>query len=344
MPESAFELDEIDRQIVAGLQVWPRAPWRQVGEVLNIDATTAARRWARIHEAGYAWFSTYLLRRYTDPVTGLSRERLLRALVEMQIQPSKKDAALRRLQHHESLLILRSTIGEWNVSLDWQGRSIRDLEAFLKDEVSNIDGLIAVRSFPLVQRPLHGGSWRYESLSLAQEDALREMQRKHLFDPSPIPGSWHASDAAIIDLLHEDARMSYSEIAQRTGFSVATAKRHLSHLLSNGDLVIRCDLARNLSMRPVTVRFLANAPVSDMAETVRKLSEFPGVRSCSVLLGKYNLMINAWLHGIHESMDFESKLLVVAPTLEILERDLVTTLHRHGGRDLGDLGLAAVDH
>src|SRR4051794_18682255 len=56
MRESA-DLDVLDRLLVTALQTSPRANWQQIGQLLDISASTAARRWDRLTESGLAWFS-----------------------------------------------------------------------------------------------------------------------------------------------------------------------------------------------------------------------------------------------------------------------------------------------
>jgi DNA-binding Lrp family transcriptional regulator len=52
-------LDELDHLLVTALQTAPRADWRSIGAALDVDPTTAARRWARLTSAGLAWMSCY---------------------------------------------------------------------------------------------------------------------------------------------------------------------------------------------------------------------------------------------------------------------------------------------
>lgn len=58
MRESA-ELDDLDLLLVTALQTAPRATWQQLGQVLGVTASTAARRWERLTGAGLAWLSCH---------------------------------------------------------------------------------------------------------------------------------------------------------------------------------------------------------------------------------------------------------------------------------------------
>src|SRR5882672_4946001 len=58
MRESA-NLDELELRIINALQINPRASWTTVGQVLDVDPSTVARRWARLVDTGRAWISVY---------------------------------------------------------------------------------------------------------------------------------------------------------------------------------------------------------------------------------------------------------------------------------------------
>ncbi|MEK0100560.1 AsnC family protein, partial [Streptomyces sp. A475] len=47
--------EETDLALVDALQTDPRAPWSRIGPAVGVDATTAARRGARLERAGLAW-------------------------------------------------------------------------------------------------------------------------------------------------------------------------------------------------------------------------------------------------------------------------------------------------
>jgi DNA-binding Lrp family transcriptional regulator len=51
MKDSATSTDD-DRLLIGALQVAPRAPWSDIGQVLGVSAVTASRRWDRISAAG----------------------------------------------------------------------------------------------------------------------------------------------------------------------------------------------------------------------------------------------------------------------------------------------------
>lgn len=335
-------LDTTDGQILHALQIWPRASWTDIGRILNIDPMTASRRWSRMQEAGVAWLSSYPLimsrRPPSDLESGL-RISYHSAVIELQVKPNKLRSVLAELSDVPELRIIRSTLGEWNLSLDWTGASADTLEEFILYRLSRIKGIRATRTFAIMQTPIEGSSWRYEALTTEQEVAVRQVQRDDLFDPAPPAGFWHPLDAQIIALIEEDPRMSYTEMARRADSTVTRMKRHATHLMRARDVIIRCDLSRKYSTRPITLRVFASVPPAEIAETIQRLKTFPEIRSCSLLLGKYNLMLNVWLAEMRNAPAFEAHLIEQIPHLRVEERDLVTRLARHSWMTMNEDGL-----
>jgi len=341
MQEPAIVLEKLDNQILHALHIWPRVSWATLGALLNIDAATASRHWARMHESGVAWFSAYTsskTRHLRGADSHLAAANSVSAVVELRVSPSELSSVFEQLQVLDELNMIRATLGEWNISLDWRGSSIDDLATFVNQRLARIEGVQASRSFAITYVPIDGSSWRYEGLSPDQEAKLRKMQRDDLADPVPFTEYWHPIDDRIIELIQKDARMSYTEMARRTDSVVGTVKRHLGHLLRNRDLVIRCDQARQYSSHPVTVRYFASVPAANSSEVIAQLAELPEIRACVVLLGRYNLMMNVWLGSLIDASRFEAKLARRLPEVRIEERDLVTRYYVHNGARIREDG------
>ncbi len=341
MQEPAITLERVDNQILHALHIWPRVSWAALGALLNIDAATASRHWARMHESGVAWFSAYTpsssrhRRAGESPFPSVNP---ISAVVELRVSPQALSRVFEQLQSLDELYMVRATLGEWNISLDWRGPSIDMLAAFVNHRLAQIDGVQAARSFAITYVPIDGSSWQYEGLTPDQEAKLRKMQRDDLVDPVPFTDYWHPIDDRIIGLIKEDARMSYTEMARRTDSVVGTVKRHLGHLIRNRDLVIRCDQARQYSSHPITLRYFASLPAANSSEVIAQLEDFPEIRACSVLLGRYNLMMNVWLGSLIDASRFEAKLARRLPEVKIEERDLVTRYYVHNGARIREDG------
>ncbi|MFC7741398.1 AsnC family transcriptional regulator [Nocardiopsis composta] len=52
-------MHEFDLSLINALQLTPRAAWSDLAPILDVDATTLARRWRRLEEAGLARITVF---------------------------------------------------------------------------------------------------------------------------------------------------------------------------------------------------------------------------------------------------------------------------------------------
>lgn len=87
--QSAIVADEVDLKIVNCLQLHPRASWTLVGEALDIDPVTVARRWQRLSSTGIAWV--------TGRATGQGTPESCLAVVELSCSATETLAIAERV-------------------------------------------------------------------------------------------------------------------------------------------------------------------------------------------------------------------------------------------------------
>ena len=91
-------LDPIDRRLVHALQIEPRASWNELSPVIGVDASTLARRWARLREEGIAWVTGH-------PTLGQI------SIMEIDCERAKMDAVIQELQRDPAVYVLDVTSG-----------------------------------------------------------------------------------------------------------------------------------------------------------------------------------------------------------------------------------------
>ena len=95
--------DELDLAIVNCLQLQPRASWTLVGEALDVDPVTVARRWQRLSSAGIAWVS--------GRATGQGRPESCLAVVELSCSAAQTLAIAERVTELPHVLSVEHTSG-----------------------------------------------------------------------------------------------------------------------------------------------------------------------------------------------------------------------------------------
>lgn len=313
-------LDALDRKIIQSLQVWPRAPWSVLGGVLEVDPITISRRWDRMQQHGVAWISAY-------PVSqGIAWDDV-GALVELRVQPSEILNIVEALRNIPAVGTIRSMVSDWNISLDTRARSMAGLEKFLIEELGAIPGVLSFRSSLTAEVAIEGSSWRLNELSAAAEKQLAELADRSLGSEEAESG-FHEVDLDIIRVMFQDGRATVNHIASEIGASINTVKKHLHHLLKGKNLILRCDMARAVSGWPVTVRFLGVIPLQKQAHIVERLKKIAEIRSCLILVGPNNVMLNVWLKSYSDISKFEAYLTKTLPELEIRDRSVITSFSK----------------
>ncbi|MFR9794922.1 Lrp/AsnC family transcriptional regulator [Streptomyces sp. MS06] len=307
LPESAA-LDELDLRLVTVLQGSPRADWREVGAALGVDPSTAARRWARLSEAGNAWFSCY--------PTGLEGVPLIVAFVEVDCAPGRLYEVAAELAGDPHVFTVEHVTGGRNLVLTCAFGSLAELARYTGMRVGTLPGVAASRTQIATALHTEGSRWRLDRLSGGGRGGPVRVAGR----TEPGRSAVRRDDQELVQVLAEDVRQSVADLARRTGLSPTTVRRRLRRLEDSGALVFRCEVARSLSGWPVSVSLWCAAPPGETARITAHVSGMREIRLCASLSGPHNLLLAAWLRSIDDIHAFESRLVASVPELRVADR------------------------
>ncbi|MET9497854.1 Lrp/AsnC family transcriptional regulator [Streptomyces sp. NPDC006552] len=320
------ELDELDLALIESLQLRPRASWARIGSVIGIDATTAARRWRRLHESGMAWMTAY-------PAQHAS----VISYVDLACAPDSLEALTRRIGSWGPVFSLERTTGEHQLFLGVAARDLPALDDFVSRRLGGLPGVRSVRSSICTQVHREGSGWLVHTLN--------ERQRAHLAD-----GDRHGraqtkagpfeSDRRLLHALGADGRRGHAELARDCGLSDTTVRRRLRRMIGNGEVYFRCDLTQQLAGWPVIATFRVAAPGPGADAVARSLAALPETRLCSSVTGPDNLLLSVWLRSHADCPALEERILRRHPGLRISERSITLYSAKRMGRLLDRRGRA----
>lgn len=324
----SVSLSELDLKIVHALQINPRASWAQVGGLLGIDPSTAARRWVRLVEHGAAWVSCQPLQDL-DPAL---------ALIEITAQPGRVlDVAADLAADPESMTI-DVAAGTRDLLVTAACADETALASYLLDRVAQVPHVAGVRSHLVVRAYTEASRWRLRSLTHEQEQGVAatlptipEAARVHVAGPI---------DQALVAALSEDGRQSYGELAARVGASESTVRRRLHALVGSGVLRLRCEVARGLTQWRTSEWFFLRVPPDRIDEAGQLLAAVPEVRAVLSAAGPANLLVAAWLRSIADGQRLETQLIRRLPHVEVADRSVVMRPYKLVGRLLDAAGFA----
>lgn len=321
LQESAT-LDELDYLLVTALQREPRAEWRRIGGELGIDPSTAARRWARLTEAGLAWLSCYPA--WLPPGA-------LIAFIELDCAPGRVHEVALELADDPHLFTIEHVTGGRDLLLTATFTGQAQLASYIGFRLGAVPGVTATRTHVASTLHAEGSRWRLDRLAFP---AART---------SPAPGfsgrgALTPDDLALIDVLARDVRQSAAALAERTGSSPTTVRRRLARLDREGLIAYRCEVSRPHSGWPVSVTFWGTAPADGTGSVAARITRLRETRMYVSLSGAHNVLLTVWLRDVGDLPAFESSLASRIPDLAITDRTLTLWNLKFAGQLLSPEG------
>ncbi len=127
-------------------------------------------------------------------------------------------------------------------------------------------------------------------------------------------------DERIMDLLEEDARMTYVEIGKIVGLSEGAVRNRIQSLTSTG-VIKKFTIEKSTSHGVKAVTMIAVDPSTPTYELSKSVSELDGVESVYEVTGEYDIMLvssSVNIDGINQCIEDIRKIKGVEKTNTIL--------------------------
>ncbi|MER8160818.1 Lrp/AsnC family transcriptional regulator [Streptomyces sp. NPDC094472] len=307
-------VDERDLALINALQVTPRASWAQLGQALDLDPMTVARRWARLCDSGLAWVTC---------VAGPAlHSDFCMAYIEIECGPGRLEAVAAALSAERPVRYVHHLTGPYGLLVVIALRTPAAVSAYVRHTIDRLPG---VRSSRVEMRTVgysEASRWRLRSLERSQQHVLESLEAR----PAAVGGARvDVTDQELYRLLHEDGRMPFTVLADRAGISEPTARRRVKRLLASRLLRLRCEVAQSISGWPVTAVCWASVPPQHLESTARSLTALQDVRLCCGLTGGRNLLLMVWLRTLGDLPRLEAAITERSSHVTIVDR--ATVLH-----------------
>jgi DNA-binding Lrp family transcriptional regulator len=301
------ELDELDLQLVTALQTTPRADWHHLGQLLGVSASTAARRWARLNEAGLAWLGCHPLR--------LPDTQAFAAFIEVDTMPGKLYAVAAHLADDPHVFDVIHLSGSRDLLVVAGFADHASLARYLGFRLGSLDGVLASRAQIATTIHTEPSRWRADRLPAA-------VPPRHP-NPASIPRTLVEPDAVdllLMTALGQHPRLPTMELASRTGLSATTVARRRARPQTGRLLAWRCDVARVAAGWPVSAHLWGRLAPERTRQVAAQLVRMREVRLCASTTGPTNLFVTVWLRSMCDLQAFLACLATHAPDLTITDR------------------------
>ncbi|WP_158636001.1 Lrp/AsnC family transcriptional regulator [Tsukamurella sputi] len=309
-----------DLRLVHALQVVPRAPWSRIGAVLGCDPVTAARRWARLREDGYAWVTAY---RFT--------RRTVVALVELSCAPGRTLEVARDLAGDVEAITIDVTAGGRDLVITVAVEGDDRLGEYLLDRLGAVQGVMSSRTHVVTSIASDARSWRLRMLGEPELAALEAIPRPSGRQRAALSGE---EFDGVLAALAADGRIRATDLAARAGIGVDRARASLNTVLAAEGIVVRTEVARRYSERPVYAWFFLRSPARSTDRVLRRLATLRDVRLLATSIGTSNIVLAMWLAGLDDVARVEAVIEQSDADVAIVDRSLVLRTIKHLGRRL----------
>ncbi|MDT0304247.1 Lrp/AsnC family transcriptional regulator [Streptomonospora wellingtoniae] len=305
-------LDELDLSIVSALQLEPRGTWSRIGSALGVDAVTVARRWAQMADSGSAWITC-------SP--GPSQYTVLcTAFIDVQCEAGRTSEVAAAVSAMAQVATVEHVSGNRDLYLTVFVPDLAALSGFLLDVLAGLPGVRETRTQIATRVYAEGSGWDLRALDSQQR---AKMEESGTSKASTVNSRYSLTDRdrELAARLSYNGRESYTDLAAHLGVGVSTVRRWLRHLIVDGHLSIRCEIARPLSDWPVSASVWSDVAAGDLDRVAQLVASLAETRMCMTLTGgPANLLFSVWLRTAGDLQRLEMELARRVPAMTIVDR------------------------
>ncbi|WP_193608416.1 Lrp/AsnC family transcriptional regulator [Nocardioides lijunqiniae] len=271
-------LDDLDRRIVAALQVDGRASWHRIATVLDESERSVTRR-------GNALLAEHRVRIST--LGGHNAAVLVRAECALGSVRATATALAQRADCVFSYALSGTPqcVAEIRVST-------AHLPGVVLDELPAVVGLVRVQADPVLRVLRSVRRWRPAILTPAQVAALEAPPHGVQQPDGSEPPRLSPTDRALTRALAEDGRASVTALARSAGISESTARRRLEWLQTNGHLWSRAVVEPALLGFPFEALLWIRVRPGRLEDFTEHLLADPCVRQATAIAGEFDLVVD----------------------------------------------------
>lgn len=312
-PDSAARLDDTDLDLIAGLQLSPRAGHRALAEALGISVPTVSRRLARLGREGVLGFTVQVpwwVRSETHPQ---------HVWVTTEAGAAPRVAAA--VSEMDGAQYVAVTAGQSDVYCVLEAARRDEMAHLLTQDLPAVDGVVSTHAELGLSRFATAAEWRLHRLDPAAE--LR-LSTNLVVEGSPAPAmSLRPEEHTAVRMLQADGRASAADVARGLGVSASTAYRIISSLLERGIAVPRVEVEPILLGYPLEVVIALIAEPGTMTALATTLAREPSARYVVTVAGHSSVLY----HGVfpHERglADFLANDVATLPGVSGLEVSVI---------------------
>ena len=330
-----FKVDALDLDITDALQVDPRVSWPVIGEFVDRSGVSVSRRWHRLKSNGYAWTGIAL-----HPAASHG------AFIEMSCWSENFDVVVDALCEYPDVITVGSMTGDFNLYCIVIGVSLDGVLARLDRGMPELRMCERAR-INLFHQIAGGVDWRQGIIDLeswrsrggSRSVAVKEFERaRNATGESSIAPSERYRHLFLA--MSGDARRPLTDVAEDLGTTAPVISRMISRLVTERQIVFRCDVARLAFDFPIAMVLSLKTSPEHAEELAFRIGAWEETRFCASVASTANLIVVAGLRSLIDGETFMMKIAGLNHPAEVMQRAVNTRTFKIYGRLLGEEGRA----
>ncbi|MGC7094447.1 Lrp/AsnC family transcriptional regulator [Amycolatopsis lurida] len=322
-------LNEADLDLVAALQVAPRASAAVLAEALDMSASTVGRRLARLAEQR--------ILRVIGQVEWSARAEGNPRHVWVTTQPGAAGRVAHALAQLPEAQLVAETSGRSDVYLAAHLRDRAQARELLTERIPGVPGVAGTHSELVLRALTRADSWRLHRLSEAQVDHLARAEEP-VGTASTTGLKVSEDERRVLGLLQLDGRITAAEAGRVLGLSQSTTYRLIQSILRRGIVRPRVEVEPALlgyGLEAVIALTISPGAIQPVAE---ELARHPSARYVSIVAGTTSVIHQGVFRNEDEMADFLTRDLAPLPGISALQVSVVLRMlrrywiHREDGR------------
>ena len=139
-----INIDDIDRKIIARLQIDGRASVTTLAGVLGLARGTVQARLARL-------IDSRIIKRFPIDLGGLETHELVRAVMMIEVRGNTANSVQKALQRLPEVTSLHRTCGVWDLVIELETTSLYEFDGILS-RIRELPGVSNSETCPLLRR------------------------------------------------------------------------------------------------------------------------------------------------------------------------------------------------
>lgn len=281
--QTSVELTAADLDLIAALQVSPRAENRLLAAALGVSVATVSRRLRRLQQQrvlGFAADVPWWARSQTHPQH-----------IWIETEAGRTPAVAAEISQLPDAQYVALTTGGADVYCVVHPYHREQVPELLSQRLPSIRGVLATRTEVGLGCYATGAGWRLRRLDATQELALGGVTEPNL--PASTPVQLRDDERAVLRLLQVDGRTSAASAARTLGTSTSTAYRLITSLLQRRILVPRVEVEPGLLGHPLEVVVSLVAAPGQMPQLATTLAEHPAARYIVTVAGRSSVLFHS---------------------------------------------------